>query len=278
MSDVVERIKALPLAQQALLLQQLKQQTIQTPSLRAKDWVIRLQPQSHPRLRLFCFAYAGGGASLFRLWPHGLPDDVEICAVQLPGRENRLGETAYNRLPTLIHDLSAALMPLLDRPFACFGHSMGALISFEFTRYLRKTTPYQPIALYLAAFRAPQLPSPNIKIYHLPTEVFKVVLEAEGIPLEILRNDELMRGLLPTLRADLELCDTYNYHAEPPLSCPLRIFGGQDDIRVRPTDLDGWSLHTQASYQQTIVPGNHFFVHSAHDHLLALIAQDLPMA
>lgn len=276
MRDIAERIAALPSDKQTMLLQRLKQKasppTVEPP---LDAWVIRFRRNEQAPLRLFCFSYAGGGASIFRPWSDGLPEDVEVCCIQLPGHEYRLAEQAYTRLAPLVQALADAIFPYLDRPFAFFGHSMGALVSFELARQLRRTHNRHPVRLCLAAYRAPQLRNPNIKIYHLPSEVFKVVLRADGIPERILQNEELMQAMLPTLRADFELCDTYRYTEEPPLECPLSIFGGAEDIRVSAADLDAWRIHTSAMCSLSMLPGSHFFLHSAQDLLLAAIAQDL---
>lgn len=281
MKDVSERIAALPPDKQAMLLRVLKQKSSSSandpPSVQtASDrWVVRYRPNEQARLRLFCLPYAGGGASIFHAWPDGLPADVEVCGIQLPGRESRLREPAYARITPLIEALTDALIPYLDRPFAFYGHSMGALISFELACHIRRVYNKLPFCLYLAAYRAPQLPNPNIKIYHLPLEVFKVVLRADGIPETILQNEELMQAMQPTLRADFELCDTYEYQEEPPLACPFLIFGGLEDVRVKSADLEPWAVHSSASCSLSLLPGSHFFLHSAQDLLLAAISQDL---
>ena len=283
MTDITERIVALPPDKQAILLQRLKQKTGQSvaapPSLQISSdgWIVRYRQNARAPLRLFCFSYAGGGASVFRPWADILPSGVEVCCIQLPGHEFRLGEPAYTRLVPLVQALADAIHPYLDRPFAFFGHSMGALISFELARQLRRTHDKHPVRLCLAAYRAPQLPNPNIKIYHLPSEVFKVVLRADGIPEKILQNEELMQAMLPTLRADFELCDTYRYTEEPPLECPFSIFGGLEDVRVGATDLEAWRIHSSVPCNFSMLPGSHFFLHSAQDLLLAAIAQDLAL-
>jgi surfactin synthase thioesterase subunit len=281
MKNVTDRIAALPTEKQALLLQRLRQQAgspaaAQLPTtMPGNKWVVRYRPNPQARIRLFCFPYAGGGASVFRLWPHFLPPDVELCGIQLPGRESRMGEAAHRRMGPLVAELAGALLPYLDRPFAFFGHSMGALISFALARYLRCAHNVLPSRMYLAAYRAPQLPNPNIRIYHLPSEVFKVVLRAEGIAESILQNDELMQAMLPTLRADFELCDTYEYSDEPPFTCPLTIFGGTEDVRIRAADLEGWPIHTSAACNLLMLPGAHFFLHTAQQELLAAISQSV---
>jgi surfactin synthase thioesterase subunit len=282
MKDVTERIVALPPGKQALLLQRLKQKigqdttrAFQTHSSKDGEWIVRYQPNEQARLRLFCFPYAGGGASVFRQWSAALPAEVEVFGIQLPGREYRISEVAYTRMPPLLETLSEAMIPYLDRPFAFYGHSMGALISFALARHLRMTRKKYPARLYLSAYRAAHLPNPNIKIYHLPSEVFKVVLRADGIPEMILQNEELMQAMLPTLRADFELCDTYEYQDEPPLECPLVVYGGLEDVRVSVAELEAWHIHSSVACNLSMFPGSHFFLHSAQDLLLATLSQDL---
>ncbi|GLV53918.1 hypothetical protein KDH_07690 [Dictyobacter sp. S3.2.2.5] len=281
MNNVSKRVAALPPDKLAMLLQRLKTrdgEAVPPPApvqASGSEWIVRYRPNEQAQLRLFCFPYAGGSASIFRSWLDALPAEVELCGIQLPGREYRLTRPAFTRIEPLIQELAQALIPYLDRPFAFYGHSMGALISFELARYLREQYGKQATCLYLAAYRAPQLPNPNIKIYHLPSEVFKVVLRADGIPEMILQNEELMQAMLPTLRADFELCDTYVYYDLPPLKCPLMIFGGLADVRVNQKDLEGWTIHTSATCQLAMLPGAHFFLHSEQDSLLNLISQDL---
>lgn len=281
MTDISARIAALPPDKQAMLLQRLKQKSDQPmtdpllPHMSSDGWIMRYRQNAQAPLRLFCFSYAGGGASAFRSWPDALPPGVEVCCIQLPGHEYRLGEPAYTRLAPLVQALADAIYPYLDRPFAFYGHSMGALISFELARQLRRTHNRYPVRLCIGAYRAPQLPNPNIKIYHLPAEVFKVILRADGIPEAILQNDELMQAMLPTLRADFELCDTYEYREEPPLACPFSIFGGLEDVRIGAADLEAWRIHSSATSSLSMLPGSHFFLHSAQDRLLTEISQAL---
>lgn len=267
------RLAHLPPEQRARLAERLR--TARTPAPAAEQtWFVR-HGSPEPALRLFCFSYAGGGTTVFRGWSEQLPEQVEVCAIQLPGRESRATEPPYRRLVTLVADLHTAITPLLDRPFAFFGHSMGALIAFELARQLRRAGTPQPERLFLAAFRAPQLPNPNIRIYHLPDEVLKTVLAKEGTPQSVLDNAEIMRALLPTLRADFELCDTYEYHHEAPLQAPMSVFGGQQDVRVGRTDLENWKVQAGNDFRITMLPGPHFFIHGNQDVLLAQLTTEL---
>lgn len=262
-----QRLSRLPAAARAELASRLRRRVPQSPA-----WV-RTHPSDAPR-RLFCFSYAGGGASVFRTWGAALPA-AEVWAAQLPGRETRIGEPGHRRMDALLDELHRAITPHLDRPFDFFGHSMGALVAFELARRLRRCGAPQPGRLLLAAFRAPQLPNPNIAIHHLPDEVLKTVLRTEGTPQQVLDSAELMRALLPTLRADLELCDTYRYVSEPALAMPISVFGGTHDARVSRADLAQWQAQAGAGFRLTMLPGPHMFIHSAQDLLLAEISHRL---
>ena len=237
-------------------------------------WIVRSKPQPH--LRLFCFPYAGGGASLFHLWSDKLPSEVEVCPVQLPGRENRLREPAFSLLTPLIQALAQALRPYMDIPFAFFGYSMGTLISFELARYMRKTLNPGPHQLFVAAHRAPQLPQSHPELHRLPEPAFTDALDRlGGTPSTVRQHAELMQLMLPMLRADFALCETYVYSPETPLSCPITAFGGEQDTHVSNEALSAWREQTQGPFTLRILPGNHFFVHSQQQILLQAISQDL---
>ena len=271
-SPLTERIARLPRDKRAELLARLRSEPGETP------WFVRFSRGDATRVRLFCFSYAGSGASIFRGWGDALPAEVDVVAAQLPGRETRVAEEPVRRMPALLDALQDAIAEHLDVPFAFFGHSMGALVAFELTRRLRAAGGPLPEHLFLGAFRAPQLPNPNIRIYHLPDEVLKTVLLKEGTPQQVLENEELMRALLPTLRADFELCDTYEYRAEPPLELPVTVLGGHQDVRVGRSDLEPWSAQAGGPFRIAMVPGSHFFLHSAQDLVVSEIRRDLVSA
>lgn len=247
-----------------------------TTARSSKSWIIYPKPNPGANLRLFCFHYAGGRAWIFRNWPDNLPSFVEVCFVELPGRGFRLIEPAFTSLDPLVQAIADALLPHLEKPFAFFGHSMGALVSFELTRVLRRNHNLSPIHLFVSAHRAPQLPHLNPLIYNLPEpEFLQELRDLEGTPLEVLENAELMQLLLPTLRADFTVVETYTYTAEPPLDCPITAFGGWQDREVSYDELKAWQEQTNAKFLLQMLPGNHFFLHSSELLLLKHLSQTI---
>jgi len=213
---------------------------------------------------------------MFKGWSKELPDGVEICPVQLPGRESRWSEPANRSFVFLISTLSVALRPLLDVPFALFGHSMGALIGFELARELRREGVSGPRHLFVSGARAPQIDPPEPPIHDLPNPDFvQRLLRFEGIPEEILRNRELIEVLLPVIRADLALCESYVYDLEEPLDCGISAYGGQRDQMVLPGHIAAWRAQTRSLFASRIFSGGHFFLQTARPHLLREVAAEL---
>jgi medium-chain acyl-[acyl-carrier-protein] hydrolase len=245
-------------------------------SKRPDPWITRPRPNPQTHLLLFCFPYAGGGASIFHAWAASLPQEIEVCPVQLPGRENRLREPPYSWLPRLVQKLVGVLSPYLDRPSAFFGHSMGALISFELARQLRRQRLRGPAHLFVSAHRGPCRPYSLPSLSRLPTPaLIEELRHLGGTPDEILNDTQMMQFLLPVLRADFAICETYTYAHDVPLDCALSAFGGLEDSHVRDEDLAAWREQTNGSFALHMLPGGHFFLHSAREQLLQTIAECL---
>jgi len=239
-------------------------------------WLILAQPNPAASMRLFCFPYAGGSPLIFSDWPADLPPDVEVGLIQLPGRGMRLSQPPFTKVEPLIESLLPALHPFLDKPFAFFGHSMGGLISFELARALGRKFDLQPEVLFVSGRQAPPLRDRTTVTYDLPEPQFVAELRhLNGTPPEVLDHPELMKLLVPLLRADFELCQTYVYQAGPPLSCPISVFGGVEDREVNQEELAGWRRYTTGAFSLRMLPGDHFFIRSARSQLLRLISQDL---
>ena len=239
-------------------------------------WLVVRKPNPLAALRLFCFPYSGGGASVFHTWAEQLPVDVEVYAVQLPGRETRLAEPSFTRLTPLIEALTAALQPHLDKPFAFFGHSLGALISFELARALHRDYTTYPVHLWVSGHGAPQVHERQAPIYGLPEPEFITALRAyNGIPEEVLTHAELRELILPILRADFELFDTYTHEDGEPLPCAISAYGGLDDPSVPTVQLAGWREQTAADFTQHLFPGDHFYLNTARPLLLQTLRDEL---
>lgn len=238
---------------------------------RSSSWIVTHRPSAEG-LRLICFPYAGAGASVFRSWAGGHVPDVEICAVQLPGRESRITELPVADLCELVPRLSDALEPYLDRPFAFFGHSIGALVSFELARELRRTRSVEPVHLFVSGCPAPHHPDFD-RLSELPeSEFLGRLAQFNGTPPEVLQHPELMQLMLPTLRADFSLRDRYRHRDEAPLGCPITAFGGMDDGHVSGAKLEGWKRHTRERFQLWLFQGDHFFLRTAQEPMLEALS------
>jgi medium-chain acyl-[acyl-carrier-protein] hydrolase len=238
-------------------------------------WIIRRRPRPQAALRLVCFPYAGAGASVFRTWPDALPGNVELLAIELPGRESRLKERAFDRLPPLIAALTDAVAPMLQAPFAVFGHSFGALVGFSFARELRRRSFPGPVHLFVSGRRPPQLPEPP-SMHELPDPEFLAGLRRlGGIPDAVFHDPEIMQLFLPILRADFTANETARTPHEPPLGCPISALGGLTDDRASAGELDAWRVQTTAAFEREIFAGGHFFLQTEHAGVLAWLSSRL---
>lgn len=227
-----------------------------------------------PRLRLFCLPHAGGGAQSYRAWGQALPPEVELVAVQPPGREGRLFETSFDRMEPLVRAMADAVRPLLDRPYILFGHSLGALAAYELARLLRREGQPSPAHLVVSGRAAPHLPLRRRTIHHLPdAEFIEELRQLNGTPREVLENAELMSLMIPPLRRDFAVVETYAHAPGPALDVPLSAFGGDEDPNVLREDLEAWAPYTSAAFQMQIFPGDHFYLHRPGSALLPTVVE-----
>lgn len=235
--------------------------------INSNPWIKCFHPNPNAIFRLFCFPYAGGGASIYRTWSNSLPANIEVCAIQLPGREDRFKEPPFTNISPLVETLTQVLRPYLNIPFAFFGHSMGAIVSFELARQLRIQQEPCPVHLFVSGRRAPQIPDRNPLIHTLPEKEFLAELRLlNGTPKNVLES-EFMQLLLPTLRADFSICGTYTYLNQPPLDCPISAFAGTEDSTETHELIQNWKEQTYSSFSLSSLPGNHFFIQTSR-HLL----------
>ncbi len=222
---------------------------------------VRRGVRTAPRLRLVCLPYAGAGASIYQTWPDLLPDDIEVLAIQLPGREDRKSEPGFLELDPLVQVLGEVIRPYLQVPVALFGHCAGSLLAYELAGELRDHFGVLPRHLFVSAQPAPHLRPRNPPMHALPDEEFRAaVVELGGAPPDVLAADDLFAYLLGGLRADFALWERYAYQPRPPIDCPITAFGGDQDERATITELAEWHGHTTGRLRLQIFAGGHFFI------------------
>jgi len=185
-------------------------------------------------------------------------------------------EPRFTKLFPLVRELAKSLHPFLNLPFAFFGHSLGALICFELARQLRRQNDPDPYHLFISAYRAPQLPNHNPPLHQLPdAEFIKRLRDLNGTPEAVLQNEGLLQMLLPLLRADFAILETYEYVSEALLTSSISVFGGLQDSIVSQDHLAAWRDQTNNTFTLHMLPGDHFFLHDAQSDLLQVINREL---
>jgi medium-chain acyl-[acyl-carrier-protein] hydrolase len=242
----------------------------------ATPWFTCAKPDLQARLRLFCFPYAGGGASIYRGWENSLPLGLEVWPAQPPGRGSRFKESAFASMDALVAAAAKEIEQFLDLPIVLFGHSVGAFASFELAHTLADQLGVKVRHLFVSGARAPQLPRNRRPIHDLSEEDFINELKTlNGTPRELLESPELMRMISTTLRADFSIAETYRSKHLTPLNCPITVFGGLEDTLVSKEDLEAWRVHTTNSFDLWQLPGDHFFIHSSDSLILQILSREL---
>jgi medium-chain acyl-[acyl-carrier-protein] hydrolase len=229
------------------------------------------------KLRLLCFPHAGGGAGAYLGWARQLSPDVQVGAVQLPGRETRLAEPPQDQLEVAIEGITAAVEALpVGEALVFFGHSMGAILAFETAHHLQERGVKLPARLVVSACRAPHLAEEDPPVSHLPDADFvDAVARLDGISPGVRENPELLELALPALRADFVLCERYVCRREGRLDCPITIWGGREDPKVSEQQLLPWRCHTTLETRLRLFPGGHFFIREERSGALRALSEEV---
>jgi surfactin synthase thioesterase subunit/NAD(P)-dependent dehydrogenase (short-subunit alcohol dehydrogenase family) len=253
-----------------------------TARVAGDGWLIFHRPNPAATTRLFCFPFAGGGALTFRSWAPHLDPRIELVAIEPPGRQTRLGEPPIRAVATFVERLVPALLPFLDKPFAVYGHCLGALTLFETVRALMRRHGQAPIHAFVSGARPPdelhrqqdfetnllekllKVPGYSVfePIYRQPDEVFaEAILQFNVLATESLLSDgELRRLLLPVIRAEFEMSSKYRYAPDDPWDVPITCLTGTRDTYVSAANARSWSRFTARRFQLFMVETEHFLI------------------
>ena len=239
-------------------------------------WLQRLAPQPASPVRLFCFHHAGGTAAAYRLWPRRLPE-FEVCAVQLPGRANRLWEPPVGSIPMLVDRLIPELLPQLDRPYAMFGHSMGAVLAGATSHALADRGALLPTHLFVSGRRPAHMActEPSLVALSDAEMLAEVDRRYGGFPPEVMNEPELLELLLPALRSDLEALESFRPPAPTPLPVPVTAYGGGDDLWTPLAHLEAWQADTSLPLRIRRFAGAHFYLDSQLDEIIQDVRRTL---
>lgn len=236
-------------------------------------------PSDRQTIRLFCVPHAGGGLSVFRGWQQQLGPAVGAVIVRLPGREDRFREDPYRDINPLVSDLADAVLDSMNpgERFAFFGNSLGGLIAFETVHEIRRRTGYEAEHLFVSSVGAPHLTPLLPPIGHLDDSGFvrEVSWRYGGIPTQVLNDTEFMAAMLPTLRADIGLLESYGRTGPRPLSCPITAFGGKRDRTLTAEHLMGWAEQTTSTFTPILLDEDHLYLQSARQELTTHIQNSL---
>jgi medium-chain acyl-[acyl-carrier-protein] hydrolase len=243
----------------------------------SSPWLIRYKRNPDASVRLFCFHCAGGSASEFRNWPALLPGKFELVAVQLPGREGRVKEAFLRTIGDLTSGAVEAMAPFLDKPYAVFGHSLGAIGGFETIRELRRRRLNLPFLFIPAGRQGAHVKDDDPPIASLPQQEFIEELRKDyGDHIgHILESAELREVFIPQIQADFALSETYQFRAEQPLDCPIVAFAGIDEVDLDADDLNAWSAHTSQRFNSRRFSGDHFFIRESQRLVVEAIRQEI---
>jgi len=242
------------------------------------SWIVPIASTEKCSLRLFCLPYAGGGASVFRKWKEFLAPNIELFAIQLPGRESRYSEPPIQDLSLLIQEIANSIMNFGHCPFAIYGHSLGGSLAFELTLELERKGFY-PEYLFISGRQSPGHISLRSPIGHLPDDQFlNELAQYKSTPPEILQNHEFIKILLPMLKADFSIAEKCTHEPNKKVLADLIAIGSYKDIWLLPTSLEGWGDYTTGKFSTQWFDGGHLFLNENTQSLVDFIMSKLQLS
>lgn len=238
------------------------------------SWYLKYRDNPDASIRLFCFHHSGGGASLYYPWVDDLSPNIEMIAIQLPGRENRFTEPLCNNLQNIVAILSKDFAIYKDKPFFMFGHSLGALISFELVKAIHQLYSLIPCHMIISATKAPHLPFRMKYLSQLEDHKLKEELNIyDGIDERILNDTELLDLFLPIIKSDFSIYEKYKFLESKPISCDILALSGEQDQTVTQEEILAWSEYTSGKFEHISFPGKHFYIKDHQKKVLDIINQ-----
>ena len=237
-------------------------------------WFLTFKQNSCAKTRIFCFHHSGGGASAYFPWVKQLSSSLELVAIQLPGREDRFSETLVNNIDDIVSSLNTNFLRYMDKPFFIFGHSLGALLGFEFAKSVQQKYNITPQHIIVSATKAPHLPLRRKNLSQLDLINLKEELTLyNGIDKDILNNEELFNLFIPIFRNDFLLYEKYKCLDLSPLFCDMTTLSGTFDQSVKEEEILAWEKYTQGQFKHISFPGDHFFVKQFQKEIVEIINQ-----
>ncbi|WP_018638378.1 thioesterase II family protein [Parafrankia elaeagni] len=238
-------------------------------------WIRRFHPAPESRITLVCFPHAGGSASFFYPVSDAMQPTLQVVALQYPGRQDRRHERSLSSIAELADATFAALRPLMDRPLAFFGHSMGATLAFEVAVRMRQQLDTDPVTLFTSGRRAPSRYRHETVHQKSDDGLVRELKALSGTDSRLLGDQELLRAILPAIRSDYTAAETYRYTTGPKLECPIVALIGDQDPKVDVDEANAWADHTTDTFELRIFSGGHFYLASNQAAVINLISDQL---
>jgi pyochelin biosynthetic protein PchC len=241
----------------------------------ARAWLRTYQPRPGAEVRLVCLPPAGASAPFFRAWLRYLPPEVELISVQYPGRLDRINEQAVAHMETMADAVTEALLPFVDKPLGLFGHSMGSAIGFEVAMRLSRNPRAQLIRLFVSGYPVPARRLGTSLHLASDSDLIAELSRLGGIDDALFEDLDLLQTLLPPLRSDYQIVETYQPTSESPLATPITAMVGAEDDEVPADTVLGWRESTTGDFRFVSFPGGHFYLNDRPAEVAELVASQL---